>query len=131
MAWLRAPTHLQCSIVTLRTPAEVSLPMPMHANVRSLKVQLEMCTSSHGRLMVLASAPRPDLSEMQSSLVSNVQPSIVTFLHESTSMPSAPEWNTTFLKITFSQYTGCVDHMPVCTVKQSSTRTLRQFVNSS
>ncbi len=56
--------------------------------------------------MVFASSPRPDFSEMQSSLVSNVQPSITTCLHESTSMPSAPLFIVTFLNVTFSQYTG-------------------------
>jgi hypothetical protein len=89
MAWERAWMNLQCSMRTLRTPAEVSLPMPMQANPASDRVQLVMRVSSQTRPMRLPSAPRPDLSEMESSPVSKVQPSMMVCLQESTSMPSA------------------------------------------
>ena len=38
-------------------PPEVSLPMPMQAKAESVKVQLEIRTSSVGRSMAYASAP--------------------------------------------------------------------------
>src|SRR5580692_11790756 len=97
-------------------PPDVSLPMPMHAHTWSLHEQFEICTSSVGRAIVFPSTPRPDFSEMQSSVVSKSQPSMVTFLHESTSIPSAPLFTTTFLNVTFSQYSGWIDHIPVCSV---------------
>src|SRR5580692_7565801 len=97
-------------------PPDVSLPMPMHAHTWSLHEQFEICTSSVGRPIVLPSTPRPDFSEMQSSVVSKSQPSITTCLHESTSIPSAPLFTTTFLNVMLSVYTGWIDHMPACWV---------------
>src|ERR1039458_7728110 len=105
LAWM----NLQCSMRTPRTPPEVSLPMPMLAKPASESVQLVINVSSQTRPMVLPSAPRPDFSEMESSPVSNVQPSITVCLHESTSIPSAPLFTPTFLNVTFSQYTGWMD----------------------
>src|SRR5580704_5214298 len=104
--------------------------MPMQANPESDSVQLVISVSSHTRPMSFPSAPRPDFSEIESSMVSNVQPSITVCLHESTSIPSAPLLNVTFLNVTFSQYTGCVDHIPNCCVSRSSTRTFLQLLNS-
>src|ERR1039458_1887295 len=98
--------NLHFSMRTPRTPPDVSLPIPMLANPASDSVQLVISVSSHTRPMSLPSAPRPDFSEIESSLVSNVQPSITVCLHESTSIPSAPLLNVTFLKVTLSQYTG-------------------------
>src|SRR5579875_2838181 len=111
MACVFAPRHLHFSTCTLRMPPEVSLPIPMHAHTASLKVQLLIRTSSQEIPIVLPSMPRPLLSEMQSSRVSNSHPSIKTFLHESTSIPSAPLFTITLRNVTFLQYTGCVDHM--------------------
>src|SRR5580658_329532 len=90
MAKVPAPRHLHWSTCTSRIPPDVSLPMPMHAQTLSVNVQFEMYTSSVGRAIVYPSIPRPDFSEMQSPVVSKSQPSIVTFLQESISIPSAP-----------------------------------------
>ena len=82
-----------------RTPPLVSLPMPMLANPVSDSVQLVISVSSHTRPMSFPSAPRPLFSEIESSPVSNVQPSMMVCLHESTSIPSAPLFTVTFLNV--------------------------------
>ena len=59
-------------------PPEVSLPMPMQAKMASAKVQLVMVNvfGGYGGVeadWLAASAPRPDLREMQSSPVAMSQ----------------------------------------------------------
>ena len=61
-----------------------------------------------------ASAPRPDLSEMQSSPVAMSQWSMRTCLQESMSMPSPlppVERMVRFLMVMFWQSVGWIDHM--------------------
>ena len=130
MACDRAWMNLHFSMRTPRTPPLVSLPMPILANPVSESVQLVMSVSSQTRPMSFPSAPRPDFSEMESSPVSNVQPSMMVCLQESTSIPSAPLFTVTFLNVVFSQYTGWMDHMPKFCVVRSSTRTFLQLLNS-
>ena len=131
MAWVRA-VNVQCSMRMLRTPPEVSLPMPMQAKTRQVSVQLVMRTASVGRPIRAPSMPRPDLRLIESSPVLSAQPSMRTLRHESTSIPSRAPVMFRFRITTSVQYVGCVAQLlPGWRTVKSSQRTSVQLMNST
>src|SRR5262249_22352749 len=105
------PSRLGPVTHTLRTPPEASLPIatpPWPVVV----VMPRMTTLRLGLPTAMPSSLRPDLMEMQSSLVANVLCSMSTFVDESGSIPSPLDMvdvvsMCTLRMMTSSEYSGC------------------------
>ena len=103
----------QRSAKMLRAPPDISLPITTPP-CPSFIVQLRMTTFSIGTARRRPSSFRPDLIAMQSSPVSNVQPSMSTSRHDSGSHPSLfGPWllTATLRTVTFVQSTGWISHI--------------------
>ena len=118
----------QRSAKMLRAPPEISLPMTTPP-WPSFMVQSRITTFSIGRFTRRPSSLRPDLSAMQSSPVSNVQPSMRTSRQHSGSQPSlfGPWLRTLTLRmVTFSHNTGFSSHIGELMMVTPSMRMLRE-----
>ena len=110
-----------------RAPPEISLPITTPP-WPSFIVQLRTITFSIGVFTRRPSLFRPDFRAMQSSPVSNVQPSISTSRHDSGSQPSLfGPWLRieTLRTVTFWHSTGWISHIGELTIVTPSMRTLR------